>query len=126
KGARNRQPAVFAAAQGKRGVFRDAVDPKLVEQLVAAMAAFLFAQGHRLENRENVLFHRHFAEDRLLLRQITHPEPGPFVHRVIGYVVSRENNKAAVWPDETYDHVKGRRLAGAVFAPQTHDLALPD
>ena len=40
--------------------------------------------------------------------------------------VAGENNKAAVWPDETNDHVKARRLAGAVLAQQTDDLALPD
>ena len=40
--------------------------------------------------------------------------------------VSGENNPAAVWPNETNDHVKAGRLAGAILAQQADDLALPD
>ena len=58
--------------------------------------------------------------------QVTHAEPGALVHRVIGHVVAGENDPAAVWPDETDDHVKAGRLAGAVLAEQADDLALPN
>ena len=42
---RNRQAPLLAAAQGERGVFRDPFDPELMEQLVATLAPFLFAQA---------------------------------------------------------------------------------
>src|SRR2546423_10369561 len=90
------------------------------------MATLLLAQGLCLENREDILLDRHLAEDRFLLRQITHPEPRPFVHRVIGDVVFRKNDPTAIRPDEADNHVESGCLAGAVFAEQTNDLAWPD
>ena len=94
-----------------------------MEQLIAALAPFVFAQRQRFENRQDVLLDRHLAKDRFFLRQIAHAEPGALVHGIIRHVRPGENDAAAVWPDEPDDHVKARRLAGAVRAEQAHDLA---
>ena len=94
-----------------------------MEQLLAALPPFVFAQRERLENREDVLFHRHLAEDRFLLRQITHPEPRPLIHRIFRHIRAGKNHAAAVWPNESDDHVKAGRLTGAVRAEEPDDLA---
>ncbi len=66
---------------------------------------------------------RHLAKDRFLLRQITHSEPRPLVHRIIGHVGSGKNDATAVWPNESDNHVEAGRLAGAIWSEQSNDLA---
>src|SRR5438093_939996 len=68
------------------------------------------------------MVHYHFAKDRFFLRQITHPEPGAPVHRIVGYVGVAENHATAVWPDQANDHVKTGGLAGSVWPEKSHDL----
>ena len=93
-----------------------------MQQLFATMPSFRLAQRQRLENGENVLLDRHLAKDRFFLRQITHAEPGSFVHRIIRHIGSGENDAAAVWPNESDDHVKAGRLAGAIRPEQSDDF----
>ena len=117
------EPAFFAAAQCQRLIFRNPFDSELVEQLFAAILSFRFANRQRFQNRHDVLFDRHLAKNRFLLRQITHPEPRTLVHRIIGHVRARKHHPAAVRPNESDDHVKGRRLASAVWSEQTDNLS---
>src|SRR5262249_43914373 len=67
-------------------------------------------------------FNRHFAKDRLFLRQITHAEPGSFVHRVIRHVGIAKNHTTAVWSDQANDHVKTGGLSSSVRAEKSNDL----
>ena len=46
----------------------------------------------RLEDGQNVLFHRQPAKDRRLLRQVADPLPRPDVHRIVGDVFPVEND----------------------------------
>src|SRR5438270_13826330 len=94
-----------------------------MEQLIASLPALVLRQWQRLQNRHDVLFHRHFAENRFLLRQISHAEPRPLVHRIIRDIVSAKNNAPAVWPNQSDNHVKAGCLAGAVRPEQTDNLA---
>src|SRR5690348_11283349 len=94
-----------------------------MEQLITTLTALVFAQGQSLQNRHDVLLHRHFPENRFLLRQIPHPEPRALVHGIIGHVCSTKKNASAVWPNEPDDHIKAGRLARAVRPEQTDDLA---
>src|SRR5437879_1341554 len=94
-----------------------------MKQLFAAALSLRFAQRQRLQNRHDVLFHRHFAKDRFFLWQITHAEPGALVHGMIGNVGAGKNYAAAVWPNESDDHIKGRSLAGTVWTEQANNLA---
>src|SRR5581483_6553781 len=120
---RNGEAPFFAAAKRQSDVLGDALNAKLVQELIAAMAPFRFAQRQRLQNSQDVLFHSHLAKDRFFLRQISHAQPGPFVHRVIGYVGIGKNDPPAVGPDQTHDHVKTRGLPGAVGAEQPDNFA---
>ena len=94
-----------------------------MKQLFAAVLPLRLAQRQRLQNRHDVLLDCHFAKNRFFLRQITHPEPRALVHWIIGDVGAGKNDAATVWPNESDNHVKGRRLAGAVRAEQADDLA---
>src|SRR5438132_13179741 len=94
-----------------------------MKQLFAAVLPLRLAQRQRLQNRHDVLLDCHFAKNRFFLRQITHPEPRALVHWIIGNVRAGKNDAATVWPNESDNHVKGRRLAGAVRAQQADDLA---
>src|SRR5205085_9941387 len=112
--ARNRQPSLLAAAQCQRLVLRDPLDAELMQQLLAALFPLRLADRERLENRHDILLDRHLSENRFLLRQITHPEPRAFVHREICHVGAGKQDATAVWPNESDNHVKSSRLAGAV------------
>src|SRR5438309_9727492 len=94
-----------------------------MKQLFAAVLPLRLAQRQRLQNRHDVLLDCHFAKNRFFLRQITHPEPRALVHWIIGDVGAGKNDAATVWPNESDNHVKGGRLAGAVRAEQADDLA---
>ena len=94
-----------------------------MKQLIATVPPLGLVQRKCFQNRKNILFHRHLPKDRFLLRQITHPEPGPFVHGVVCDIGARKNHAAAVWPDQTNDHVKTRGLAGAIRPEESDDLA---
>ena len=85
-----------------------------MEQMITTLSPLVFAQGQSLENRQDVLFHRHLAENRFFLRQISHPEPRPFVHREGGHVLVAKNDAPAIGPNQANDHVKCRGLAGTI------------
>src|SRR5207237_7760595 len=78
---------------------------------------------YELLNRVYVYLVNHLAKIQFFLRKITHPEPRALVHWIIGDVGAGKNDAATVWPNESDNHVKGRRLAGAVRAQQPDDLA---
>src|ERR1700674_1478965 len=94
--------------------------------MLATLFPLVAGERQRLQNCHDVLLDRHFAKDRFFLRKIAHAEPGPFVHRISGHVPAGKDDPAAVWPNETNDHVKTRRLPGAIRPEQTDDFASPD
>ena len=98
------------------------LDAKLRQQLLAPRLALLLLSLQRLEDRHEILLDGQLAEDRFLLRQITHAHPRPPVHRVIGDVVPFEDHLAAIRPHQAHDHVKAGRLPGAVRPEQPDDF----
>ena len=80
----------------------------------------------RLENRHDVLLDRKPAEDRRLLRQVADALSRANVHRIVGHVLAVENHPPGVRRRQSHGHVERRRLAGAVGAEQTDDLARSD
>src|SRR5678815_779391 len=89
------------------------------------MAALLLAQRHCLKDGQYVLLHRHLAKDGLLLREVPHTQPGAFVHRIASHIGSGKDYPAAIWPNESDDHVKAGRLASTVLAEQPDNFSLP-
>src|SRR6185312_298917 len=81
----------------------------------------------RLQHGENVFFHRQFAKDRGLLRQIADPKiPRPLVHRRARDVLVVHQDASRIRPDQAHNHVKTRRFARAIGPQQANHLALPD
>src|SRR5207248_10483422 len=62
--ARDGEPAFFPTAQRQRRVLCNLLDPELMEQMITTLSPLMFAQGQSLENRKDVLFQRHLAENR--------------------------------------------------------------
>src|SRR5947207_4490267 len=53
-------------------------------------------------------------------------ETGTLLQRVVSDVRIRKNGTAAIWPNESHDHVKTCRFASAVRAQQSNDFASVD
>src|ERR1043165_7649638 len=88
------------------------------------MATFRFAQRKSLKNRQNVLLDRHLAKNRLLLREISHAEPSALVHWEISDIGPGENDSAAIWPNESNDHVKAGVFPAPFFPEKANDSPL--
>ena len=97
-----------------------------MQQLVATIPPLGLTRRKRFQNRHDILFDRHFAKDRFFLRQITHAQAGPFVHRVVRHVGVAKNHPPAIWSHQANDHIKTRGLPRAIWAEQSHDLTRVD
>src|SRR5271157_5076564 len=81
--------------------------------------------GLGFEYRENVVFHRQFAEDGRLLRQIAYTEvAGAQVHRNIGNVLIVDYHPACVGGNKTDDDVETGGFAGPVGAQKAYHFTL--
>src|SRR4029450_479635 len=101
-------------------------DRKVLEQRVEPVRQRVRIEVLQLEDRAYVLRYRKLAEDRRFLRQIGKAEARAGVDRKARQVASVELDAPAIGRDETNDHVKARRLAGAVRAEQPDDFAPAD
>src|SRR5438067_3279237 len=99
------------------------LDAELREQFLAARLALAFGKRLRFQDGEDVFLNRELAKNRLLLRQITHAHPCPFIHWVIRHVFSFKKDAPAIRPHEADDHVKARRFSRAIWSEQANDLA---
>src|SRR5690242_8303250 len=98
-------------------------DRKFGEQTVERGFAQIRRRLGDLEDRANVLLDGEAAEYRSFLRQVTNAEPGPAVHRKIGYVAPIEVDRPGLGCDETGDNIKARGLSRAVRTQQADNLA---
>ena len=85
-----------------------------MQQMIATLSPLVFAQGQGFQNRQDILFHRHFAKNRFFLRQVAHAQSRPLEHRESGHVLIAKNDAPTVWADETDDHIECRRFARTV------------
>src|SRR5205807_2455141 len=121
--ARDLDAAPLAARERDRWGLAHAVDVELVEQRVEVAFALAAVRLDQLQHRADVVLHVEPAKVRRLLRQIADAEAGALIHGQFGDVVAIELDPAAIGPDQARDHVKHRRLAGAVRAEQTDRFA---
>src|SRR4051812_20413061 len=110
KAAGDLHAAALTAGNRVSAILANVVQPKLVNQSLQALAAFVPGDGLRFQNRQNVLFHGQLAEDRRLLRQVADVKVArPQVHGHIGdlriLVVVRDDDAAAIGWRKTYQHV---------------------
>ena len=93
------------------------VQAKLFEQLFqtlfTTLSGVIFAV---FENRHQVLFDAQLAKNRGILRQVTHPKPGPLIHGQTGNIVAIERHGTAVGIDQPDGHPKAGRFACSVGA----------
>src|SRR5262245_15397513 len=123
QGAGDLEPPSLTARQRVRLVLCQARDAELFEQRPEALAALLRPEVERLQDGEDVLLDGELAEDRCFLRQVADPPARALVHRQLGEVLAIEEDLSAVGVLQPHDHVKARRLAGAVRSEQPDDLA---
>lgn len=79
-----------------------------------------------LQDRHDIVLHRHLAEDARLLRQIADAGTCTFVHWIIGYLLVADIDMPFIGDDKTCGHVERSRLTGSVRTEQTDNLTLLD
>src|SRR5713226_6004451 len=99
---------------------------ELGQQPVAALLPLAAGQVQGLQDREQVLFDGHLAEDRGLLRQVADPGARTPVHRQVGQVGISEPDDPRVRAHESDDDTEGGRLSCSVGAEQPNDLSSRD
>src|SRR4051812_43989495 len=122
KGAGDFEATFFAAAEGVGFAFGKAAHVEFVKEVFEANVAFRAGELAGFEDGEDVLFDSEFAEDGGFLREITNAEARALVHGERGDVAILEFDGAAVWGDDTDDHVKCGGFARAVGAEQADDF----
>ena len=81
---------------------------------------------HRLEDGEDVLLDGELAKDAGFLGEVAHTQASAAVHLQGGDVLAVERDPAVIGRDLAGGHAEAGRLAGAVGAEQTDDLAEAD
>src|SRR3990167_1456905 len=77
-----------------------------------------------LQDGQDVFLHRKPLEDGGLLREITHPHPGPLVDGEPANVLPLEVNPAVIRPYQPHYYVEGGTLTGTVMAQKPYYLPL--
>ena len=102
----------------------EVLDGQLVEQPFEPAPPLRVVDVQRLEDGQDVFFHRQLAKDRWLLRQVPDSGPGTQIHRQCRDVALVEPDGAFVGPNQPGDHVERRRLPRPVRSQQADDFAL--
>ena len=102
------------------------LDAETGEKLVAAFFAGLLGKSCCFQYGENIFLHRELAEDRFLLRKITHAMPRPPIHRHGGDIFATKKDLAAIRAHQADDHIKCRCLSCSVRAEESNNLAFFD
>src|SRR3954453_8855383 len=122
--AADRDHLLLAAGEGPRALLLSFREPgkERVDafEVAAELRAVTALEGAHLE----VLEHGHAWEQLAALGRLRDAEPHDVVRRFSGDVLAAEHDRAATGMVEPVDRAEHRRLAGAVRADQSHDLAL--
>ena len=78
----------------------------------------LNATSRHLQDRADIIFHRHFPENRSLLRQIANAVASPLIDREFRNLHVIQEDLTLVRSDQTYCHIKGGRLSRSVRTKQ--------
>jgi len=120
-------PSPLSARERVAARHPDVADVQLADQTLGPFAPFSVAQGLTFEDRQDVLFHRQFPEDRRLLRQITDAIVAcPQVHghsRDVGVV---DFDTPGLRRNQAHNHVEARGFASAVGPQESDHFAARD
>src|SRR5262245_28978058 len=124
---RNLDTATLAAREANPERIANVAYVRLFEQLFELrLPSRAVEVPPRLKDSADVVRHAQLPKYRRFLRQVAQAELGAPVHGQPRYVATRQVNASLVAAHEADDHVKGGRLAGAIRAEQSYDLAALD
>ena len=116
-------PAPFAPGEVLAARVAQVLETEGLHELHGPLAAHRGVQvAPKLEDREQVPFHRELSKDGRFLGKIAEPESRTNVHRAVGEIDVVEMNGPAVGRDEADQHVEARGFPRAVGAEETHYL----
>ena len=114
----------FTTGEAVAIVFTNVVKAKLVQQAFQFFTLFGLCEFGHFQYGLDIVFHTQFAENGGFLWKITDTELRPFVHGQLRDLFIIEEYLAFIGLDQTYHHVEGSCLSGAVGTQQAHDLSL--
>src|SRR5688572_16818658 len=124
---RDLDTATLAARKANPERIANVADVQLFEELLELrLPGRAVEVPPRLKDSADVVRHAQLPEYRRFLRQVAQAELGAPVHGEPRDVTPRQVDAALVAAYEADDHVERRRLAGAIRAEQSHDLAALD
>src|SRR6185436_3953365 len=120
---RDLNPAPLAAGKRRGRSFPQMGDCELLEQGFEIAFAALACRLDQFEHGANVLLDGQAAENGGFLRQITDAQPGPPIHRQIGYVLAVKQDGSRIRRDQADDDVEAGCFARAVWTQKANRLA---
>jgi len=97
---------------------------ELFDQLFQLLTLILLGERSHLQNRKDIVLHRHFPEHRRFLRQIAYTQLCTFVHRVRCDIRIVKKNLAVVGGHQTGGHIERSGLTRSVRTEQAYYLTL--
>src|SRR5713226_1878582 len=121
---RDLQPAALPAGERVSLAGPHRFEPHLHQELLQAVALLFRGQRQGFQHREKILFAGQLPKNRGFLRKVADSAAGPEVHGEVRDFVVVEEHAAGVGPGETYQDIKRRRLACAIWAEQPNNFTL--
>src|SRR6266704_3418090 len=122
--ARNLQPAALSAGERVRLAGPHGFQPHLHQEFLQAVALLFRCQRECFQHCEQILFAGQLAKNRGFLRKVADTAAGPEVHGEVRDFIVVQEYTACVGPGETYQNIKCRRLACAIWAEQPDNFTL--
>ncbi|MPM55632.1 hypothetical protein SDC9_102429 [bioreactor metagenome] len=120
----NFRTTAFSSRQTVAQVFPYFFQSEFGNQLFQFFLSFFRGFVGKFQHRLDVVFHRHFPENRGFLGQVTYPVLCPFVNRIFGNVLIAQVYASFVRNNQSHSHVKRGGFSGPVRTQQADNFAL--